>query len=778
MWKLSALVAMLCLATTVHGHLQMTFPPARKFALDFLDNVRTPAPCSGMTFTDGMPITTLETGKTVRATWHVAYPHMGGIRFELLNATSGEVTASLTGDGYQYTNDSTRLYHDLTFGADHVCDHCILRITRQAGEWTAGADGYLFWSCADVKIMAPGIDCYDGKCLNGGTCSDGTCQCVKTYTGDRCEYKNDCDDDTDCNSNGVCYDIQSTYYPTKVCYCNAGKMGRYCSKDSPVTNAVKTAEELTGYYKSELYGNPEFSMYWKLLGTNKDEIEVVLQVKTKTWVALGWRPNTVTGTCRSFPVTSGTPTGTPEGSPEGTAEPETTPEPASEPETTPEPTTAAAARKRRSLRRVKRETEVNMIKQLCLAGNVSEAIAWANSNYNSDPGAPVPEPEGTPEGTPAPEGEGEPAPGTTAAPEGAPEGTPEGNPEGTPEGAPEGQPEGNSAALHAMDCQDMVFLSAEGNRHRILDSYTRDRSTPRPDSFFGGTDDLTAAAASHVDGMLHAAFRRKLYSSDQADHTIPDGPATFIWARGQDPNRFYHWPIGGLERCQASNYDYYKINELKYHGTKDSQRGSRTINVYDDPNSTEEASEGSHSSPKDCTENCNYVARWRYRKSTGMVQFTITAKVALQQWAAIGFSDDQNMVNTDAVVVWMDNASNPPTVTDRYITARTPAGVALDGGTPTTSVVGGSYNNGQMTVEFTRPLKSTDDNDLGLDTCRFFLYAWGGNVNGNDLTYHSSRETSTQKICIDSGSARIAISNILSWSWIVCVLIISRLSLQ
>lgn len=54
----------------------------------------------------------------------------------------------------------------------------------------------------------------------------------------------------------------------------------------------------------------------------------------------------------------------------------------------------------------------------------------------------------------------------------------------------------------------LLSVAADGNRHRILDSYTRDRSTPRVDEFYGGQDDLTAAAAVIKDGVLHAIFRR------------------------------------------------------------------------------------------------------------------------------------------------------------------------------------------------------------------------------------------------------------------------------
>ena len=39
------LLAMLLLSQECYAHIRLTFPPARKYQFDFLDNVRTPGPC-------------------------------------------------------------------------------------------------------------------------------------------------------------------------------------------------------------------------------------------------------------------------------------------------------------------------------------------------------------------------------------------------------------------------------------------------------------------------------------------------------------------------------------------------------------------------------------------------------------------------------------------------------------------------------------------------------------------------------------------------------------
>lgn len=81
----------------VNGHVSLTFPRARLYDLDFLDNARTPGPC-GMpkgwytihlifififisfslhlfVFISGDVKTTLLSGSNFNVTWHLAYPH-------------------------------------------------------------------------------------------------------------------------------------------------------------------------------------------------------------------------------------------------------------------------------------------------------------------------------------------------------------------------------------------------------------------------------------------------------------------------------------------------------------------------------------------------------------------------------------------------------------------------------------------------------------------------------------------------------------------------------
>ena len=62
--------------------------------------------------------------------------------------------------------------------------------------------------------------------------------------------------------------------------------------------------------------------------------------------------------------------------------------------------------------------------------------------------------------------------------------------------------------FHAMDCTDIVIgMGREGGLGRVVDSFTRDRSTPLPDEAYGGQQDLTAALAYQDNGQTTLVFR-------------------------------------------------------------------------------------------------------------------------------------------------------------------------------------------------------------------------------------------------------------------------------
>lgn len=68
----------------------------------------------------------------------------------------------------------------VTLPADVTCDNCTIRLVRQALEW---GSGYIFWTCADIRI----VDKNPELCSGHGTFEGGECKCNKLYSGDRCQ---------------------------------------------------------------------------------------------------------------------------------------------------------------------------------------------------------------------------------------------------------------------------------------------------------------------------------------------------------------------------------------------------------------------------------------------------------------------------------------------------------------------------------------------------------------------------------------------------------------
>jgi len=115
-----------------------------------------------------------------------------------------------------------------------------------------------------------------------------------------------------------------------------------------------------------------------------------------------------------------------------------------------------------------------------------------------------------------------------------------------------------SAALHAMDCMDIVVGTARGNLGRVADYYTRDRSTPRLDEVWGGEDDLVSWGAWEEEGQTVMRFVRRMTGGGGGDHDL-QGTMRIIWAHGQQDN-------------------FYREDQLKYHG-----RSNRGINSLELP---------------------------------------------------------------------------------------------------------------------------------------------------------------------------------------------------
>lgn len=338
-----------------------------------------------------------------------------------------------------------------------------------------------------------------------------------------------------------------------------------------------------------------------------------------------------------------------------------------------------------------------------------------------------------------------------------------------------------------MDCTDIVIGSARNQSSRILDYYTRDRSTPRQDSFYGGTSDLTATGGFEENGVTTIIFRRKLQSTDVADHSIVNDLMHVIWARGQESGNYVHSPPSGLEKESASIKDFYKADELKYHGHK-MQRGVTQINFFDPPIKSKQVTNGTGSSatgavdktlgnildndcegqwkhPRTCQPdkfNCEYFASWQTIGNGDEFRFRIQT-TNTKTWTGIGFSNDERMSQTDAIIGWVDQ-NGKAFLMDMWITGYTQP--KLDEQQNIYNV-SGRVQNGVTYLEFTRKRESSDKADLSFtdDHCLYLMFpVMGGRFNAvnKKMSKHEAVPVVTDsRICIKSCGRELLENSIL-----------------
>ena len=65
-------------------------------------------------------------------------------------------------------------------------------------------------------------------------------------------------------------------------------------------------------------------------------------------------------------------------------------------------------------------------------------------------------------------------------------------------------------------------------------------------------------------------------ATERADYSFTKASMHLIFARGQQAGNYIHAPKSGIERGESKDPNFYRVDELKYHGHKN-QRGSDTI---------------------------------------------------------------------------------------------------------------------------------------------------------------------------------------------------------
>ncbi|KAI6175877.1 DOMON domain-containing protein [Aphelenchoides bicaudatus] len=313
----------------VFGHITLTFPSARYPPLDFLDTARTVGPC-GVPKHERSTYTTLQTNQFYNVTWRLQYPHQGGYRLYVIDylgnvvehlAPDKPVNDEQTSNSFDGLEDQSAEWKQIQFHTS--CPNCSLVLERQALEW---GPSYKFRSCAEIHIV-DGIAEPDNRMCNGGEWKDGQCLCQPRSSGKFCQYKGNkllkqikelmCFKMTvnemqivlmagKCMADGI--------YPNKKsCFCAYGYFGKDCKEVSASAfsedecfrhlgnNSTPTAFKYgifdeTCFKRFDLQNGD--SLFSRVI---KDQVEIIMDYETESYVALGWRPHKISKTCRQFP---------------------------------------------------------------------------------------------------------------------------------------------------------------------------------------------------------------------------------------------------------------------------------------------------------------------------------------------------------------------------------------------------------------------------------------------------------------------------------------------
>ncbi|KAK9497677.1 hypothetical protein O3M35_004361 [Rhynocoris fuscipes] len=716
------------ITTTVWAHVSLTFPPARKYDLDFLDNVRTKAPC-------GMPKGTLKTtilaGKQFNITWHLGYPHQGGIRLQVLDSLSRPVldlTPVTAKSEFVSAADPTLQHYPVLIPADFECENCTIRLVREAKEW---GENYRLWSCADVDIRTKKH--YKEDCSGHGPYLLSKCRCNRLYRGPRCQYRDECVDHIDCGDMGRCVDIKSVSAPSKQCFCENGWFGPACTKKSALKS---TTLDLSGHMERRLSDN--LMLYWQVVEEEK-EIEIVLVGNVSSYIAIGWRPLNITRQCLNFPFIH---------HPQTYNSSNYQQEPVNN-------VKADAVKSKNDLDGKELVVEENGNSEE--KDDLGKKIELEMKRDRSSVASRVTRDDAA-----------EQAELSVSTRVSFQVSTSKGGKQRYRR-EEEKSKDASSGAYTAendfspMDCTDMVIGMARGTSFRIWDYYSRDRSTPRLDTVWGGKNDLTSAMGFEKDGVTTIAFRKKLKSNEPTDHSIEKGVMHVIWAVGQE--------TGGSKSGSATETaaikEFYKADELKYHGNG-SQRGIINIDFYQTSEKTEEKEsseekikaekasvcKGSWSYPRDCnatSNECLYQAHWHLKTKTSKIHFTIQTKNT-NTWTGIAFSRDHKMSQTDAIIGWVDK-SGRPFMMDTWIVGQTAP--KLDESQDITNITGRT-EDGVTTLTFERNPDTSDtqqDLQFNENSCLYLMFpVMGGDFNpvNKRIRKHKTVPSFTSsKICLN-----------------------------
>jgi hypothetical protein len=146
------------------------------------------APCGGIEKKAANTLTTK--GSSINLIWEILVPENTGNctvklsngrqdidSFQLLKPTEGAINS----DGsFKCGREKGFEHKEFILPPDYECDGCTL-------QWKWSTSYGDIYSCSDIIINGAQLSKCMGKCLNGGSCFNGQCLCLKGFSGDFCE---------------------------------------------------------------------------------------------------------------------------------------------------------------------------------------------------------------------------------------------------------------------------------------------------------------------------------------------------------------------------------------------------------------------------------------------------------------------------------------------------------------------------------------------------------------------------------------------------------------
>lgn len=158
--------------------------------------------------------------------------------------------------------------------------------------------------------------------------------------------------------------------------------------------------------------------------------------------------------------------------------------------------------------------------------------------------------------------------------------------------------------------------------------------------------------------------------------------------------------------------------------------------------------------PRDCEPekfNCEYFASWQVVGKGDAVNFHIETNNTAT-WTGIGFSNDQKMSQTDAVIGWVDKTGRP-FLMDTWINGY--SAPKLDDRQDLYNA-SGKISNGLTILDFSRKRDTSDDNDLAFseEQCLYLMFPLNGGifnpVNKKIRKHDSTPVVTDTRVCVKS----------------------------